>query len=648
MCRVILLGFMLNLGAIAQELTTHSHSLFFPAISNFVAAARFSNIYSASIEGVITFANHQQTIYIQDRTGGLLVAMAEPGNFKRGDFVQVTGSHTIGGFSPTLQKATAVKIGLASVPEPKITTANEILKGRFDMELVRLSGQLLELTSRPDQTIVLKMLVDSIPFYAELDSAKVPPSWASWRPYSTLDVIGICSIGVDASGRPRNFRIVLRTPEDALLVKPPPWWNFERTMKLVIGLGLLILLGLFWVASLNYQVRQQTRQLRERFEREATLENQYRDLFENAQEIVFTLTAAGALVTLNKATENILGCSRAEATSRSFLDFIVSEERQSFRDYLALCLKGDSGKLSEFRILNRRGETVPLELSCHLPTSRSEPNTLQVIARDITERKRAGEEIEKLNSFLENRVADRTAQLEAANKELEAFSYSVSHDLRAPLRAIDGFSRILLDEKGSETSPDTVHLLKSIQKNARKMSQLIEDLLQFSRLTRSALQYEEINMGELFQTVFTELTSANRNRSIEFQLGPMPNAYGDLPMVRQAVVNLVSNAIKYTRKDALPRIEAGSKSESGETIYFIRDNGVGFDMRYAHKLFQVFQRLHSDREFEGTGVGLAIVHRVVTRHNGRVWAEAEKDRGAAFYFTLNAPRPAFSVERQAA
>jgi light-regulated signal transduction histidine kinase (bacteriophytochrome) len=204
------------------------------------------------------------------------------------------------------------------------------------------------------------------------------------------------------------------------------------------------------------------------------------------------------------------------------------------------------------------------------------------------------------------------------------------------LRAIDGFARILLDEHLKTAGEEVRHYMSGIQKNARKMSQLIEDLLQFSRLTRSALQFEEINMEELFRSVFDELANVPGGTKIKFELKPMPPARGDLPMIRQAVQNLLSNAIKYSRNAPQPEIEAGSKTENGKTTYYIRDNGVGFDMRYASKLFQVFQRLHSDREFEGTGVGLAIVQRVISRHHGRVWVEAAPGKGATFWFTLNA------------
>jgi light-regulated signal transduction histidine kinase (bacteriophytochrome) len=231
-------------------------------------------------------------------------------------------------------------------------------------------------------------------------------------------------------------------------------------------------------------------------------------------------------------------------------------------------------------------------------------------------------------------VAERTAQLEAANKDLEGVSYSVSHDLRAPLRAVIGYSKILVEDHAGQVDEEALRKLNVIQSEAHRMGQLIDDLLAFSRLGRNAMHVMELDMTELARSTFDGMNGQPETAKVELQLGSLPRASGDRVLLGQVWANLLSNAVKFSSKRDKPRVEVSAVSDEKEHIYFVRDNGAGFDPRYQSKLFGVFQRLHSSGEFPGTGVGLALVQRIVARHGGRVWAEGKVGEGAAFYFTL--------------
>jgi signal transduction histidine kinase len=240
----------------------------------------------------------------------------------------------------------------------------------------------------------------------------------------------------------------------------------------------------------------------------------------------------------------------------------------------------------------------------------------------------------RLKSELEHRVHERTAELEAANRELESFSYSVSHDLRAPLRVINGFSKILSDDFAAELSPPAQGFIRKIRDSGTKMGELIEALLAFSRLGRKPLLLQPVDLNALVQSTLETLSLETSNRQVEWVLTDLPPTRADPALLQQVYANLIGNAIKYSRKRDLARIEIGSFEQDGELVYFVRDNGAGFDLRFADRLFGVFQRLHREDEFEGTGIGLATVQRIIQRHGGRVWAEAVVDQGATFYFTL--------------
>jgi len=252
------------------------------------------------------------------------------------------------------------------------------------------------------------------------------------------------------------------------------------------------------------------------------------------------------------------------------------------------------------------------------------------VSEDITERKRAEESIRQLNINLQK----QSDQLQAANKELEAFSYSVSHDLRAPLRSIDGFSQALQEDYADKLDSEGKDHLQRVRASTQRMGQLIDDMLNLSRVTRGEMGSERIDLTAMAQAIAADLQQTAPDREVEFMIAAGLAAQGDARLLRIVMDNLLNNAWKYTSKQARARIEVGFAQNNGQSAYFVRDNGVGFDMAYAGKLFGAFQRLHGMAEFNGTGIGLATVQRIIHRHGGRVWAQGKVDQGATFYFTI--------------
>lgn len=338
---------------------------------------------------------------------------------------------------------------------------------------------------------------------------------------------------------------------------------------------------------------------------------------------------------VNPKMMEIFGCSGEELTNRPIFEFIAEESREAARENIRRRLHGEVRSVHYFlRALRHDGQAIDVEAHGGLVDFEGEPAILGCLI-DITGKKRAEQEIRELNASLEERVRQRTTELEAANRELDSFCHSVSHDLRAPLRAIDGFSQILAEDHQAQLNKDGQRYLACVLTATKRMAELIEDLLKLSRVTRTELCRLPVDLSEIAAQVIANLRSLDTAREVEFVVTGGLAAEGDPRLLRNVMENLLGNAWKFTAKTAQARIEFGAtRDEAGKPVFFVRDNGAGFDMTYAHKLFGTFQRLHHTDDFPGTGVGLATVQRIITRHGGRIWAEGALNQGATFSFTL--------------
>jgi len=356
-------------------------------------------------------------------------------------------------------------------------------------------------------------------------------------------------------------------------------------------------------------------------------------LVENIPNMIFVKDAKELrFVRFNKAGEDLLGYSKQDLIGKNDYDFFPKEEADFFiaKDR-AVLTNGNLVDIPEEPIHTRlHGVRTLHTMKIPIVDDQGRPEYLLGISEDITARKEADQEIQRLN----HELMTYTAQLEVTNRELESFSYTVSHDLRAPLRAIDGFARMLEEDYAKQISETGRRWLTVIRDNSRRMGKLIDDLLGFSRLGRKPLEAVELDMTAIVREVKEEMGESAFSPRVEVRISSLGKARADRSLIKQVWANLLSNAVKYSGPQSEPLVEVFQLERDGETIYGVRDNGVGFDMRYYEKLFGVFERLHSDQEFSGTGVGLAIVQRIVVRHGGRVWAESKLNEGATFYFTL--------------
>jgi PAS domain S-box-containing protein len=358
-----------------------------------------------------------------------------------------------------------------------------------------------------------------------------------------------------------------------------------------------------------------------------------RGVVESAPDGIIVVDGTGAIVLVNRQAQRMFGYEEQELLGQLIEMLLPDRLRTRHVEYCQGYFQSPTTRPMGIGLSlagrRRDGSEFPVEISLS-PMPTSDGLLVTGVIRDVTDRRQVEEQIRTLNENLARRIAE----LDAVNKELEAFSYSVSHDLRAPLRSIDGFGQALLEEYAEHLDDTAADYLRRIRAATQRMGELIDDLLDLSRVTRREMRHEDVDLSALATTVIGDLTKAQPPRDIEVQIAAGLVGRGDAHLLRVLLENLLGNAWKFTGRQTAARVEFGAQREGDRLVYYVRDNGVGFDMTYAHKLFGAFQRLHAATEFPGTGIGLATVERIVHRHGGRVWAHSEIGQGATFFFTL--------------
>ena len=483
--------------------------------------------------------------------------------------------------------------------------------------------------------------IDSVNFYAQ---KRIDVTSRIIEAVDQKDNVGAAKIvsgkeGKNLSLKIRSIVTEIQNDENRLLKqrKQASQSRMETTNRFLYGLFacILMMLTLAYLGFWHNHVRQK------KLEGEARNANQFLNtILENIPNMIFVKDARDLkFVRFNRAGEKLLGRMRDDLLGKSDFDFFPKEQAEAFinKDREVL-IKGEVVDIAEEPITTSDGDKWLHTKKIAIIDETGKPKYLLGISEDITASRKQVGEIKQLNNELERTVN----QLISANKEMEAFTYSVSHDLRAPLRIIDGFGEILLKDYSSAFDEDGRNTLAVIMSNAKHMGQLIDDLLNLSRLGRAQLVVKKVDMREVVDEVLQAMSMMEPQLlKADIRVQALRPCVCDISLIRQVWINLISNAVKYSRKKDHPVIEIGWDDKGGETVYYVKDNGVGFEMKYYKKLFGVFQRLHKISEFEGTGVGLALVHRIITKHNGKIWAEAVENEGASFYFTL----PGGEIER---
>ncbi|MGH9452442.1 MAG: response regulator [Terriglobia bacterium] len=602
------------------------------SIGNILRFIRKNTIqHRLRVEGIVTLHRPGRDIFIEDGKDSIRVQTDQRTPVHAGDGVDVLGFPAAGDYTQILQDAIFRIVSHGTTPEPTDVSAAIALAGTTDSELVRIRARLLDKAlTRREGLLVLQS--DDHVFSASLAGPGTVGALDSLRPGSLVQVTGVCAVQVDEKHSPRSFQILLRSPKDITVLGKPPLWELQQAMLVVGAMGGGILVVLAWVVILRRQVAAKTDGMRTTLRREAALKEQYRELFENANDIVFTCGMDGKLTSLNKAGEGVMGYSRYEALGRDFREFLAPGHQELPAEALVQDTTAETHSPKEITLLTKDRRQVPIEVSARIIRQEGRPNGIQGIARNITERKRVEVELRK---------AMDTA--EAASRAKSEFVANMSHEIRTPMNGILGMTELALD---TDLTDDQRDYLNTVKISADSLLGVINDILDFSKIEAGKLELDVVGFN--FRDTITEtlkpmaLRAQQKGLELLCDVGDsVPEAViGDPARLRQILTNLLGNAIKFTSKgEVVVEAQVEKKPDPGQDVLLhltVRDTGIGVPEEKQRLIFEAFSQADTSttRRFGGTGLGLTISNRLVEMMGGRIWVESDGVQGSRFHFTV--------------
>jgi PAS domain S-box-containing protein len=580
------------------------------------------------VSGVVTGAQTGQWLYIRDQSGALRIKTSQSTPVRPGDRVDAAGFMAIGDFTPLMRNAVFRVTATGGAPEPRPIGPMDALRGDCDAQLIRIDAVLMDRIRRTDEHLMI-LQSGGVIFNARLESARGGEFRSPMRNGSRLRLAGICTVQAGADRKPRSFDILLRTPDDVSILARPSWWTLGRTLTALACMGLLVLAVLVWVAALRRRVRQQTAILRQKLEREAALEERYRDLFENANDLIITFDLQGRLTSMNRAASLITGYSLEEAAGASLLDFIVPEQRAAAAEILRSLAAGHATPTFDLELVTKEGQRRTVEINAHLLSRSGRQPEIEAIARDVTGRMRAEAELKHAKEAAE-----------AANLAKSEFLANMSHELRTPLNGLMGMAELALT---TELSVEQRDYLSTVRASAELLLSIINEILDFSKIESGKMALDPVcfTLRPLVDEALKPLAVRARQKDLAFTFDVRPDIpeylEGDPLRLRQVLVNLTGNAVKFTEKGGISVVlECQERTAAGVLLHAsVADTGIGIAAEKHAKIFEAFVQADGSttRRYGGTGLGLAISSRLAALMGGRVWLESQPGSGSTFHFT---------------